>query len=83
MRTISTELIKETTKELLLETNVKLSDTFLEKLKQALRDEKSNLGKDVIEQIILNNEIAQSKNMPLCQDWYGCCFCRTWKSSFY
>lgn len=68
MRTISTELIKETTKELLLETNVKLSDTFLEKLKQALRDEKSNLGKDVIEQIILNNEIAQSKNMPLCQD---------------
>src|SRR5690554_610284 len=68
MRTISEALIKDTIKELLLETNVKLSDTFLEKLKQALRDEKSDLGKGVISQIIENSQIAETTNMPLCQD---------------
>lgn len=68
MRKISEVLIKDTIKELLLETNVKLSDTFLGKLKEALKKEKSNLGKGVIEQIILNNEIAEKENMPLCQD---------------
>lgn len=68
MRTIKEALITKTVKELLLETNIKLSDTFLERLKAALKEEKSSLGKDVISQIILNNEIAQTEKMPLCQD---------------
>jgi fumarate hydratase subunit alpha len=68
VRLITETVIKETIKELLLQTNVKLSDSFLCKLKEALKEEKSELGKNVIKQIIKNNEIASSDKVPLCQD---------------
>lgn len=68
MRTISEQLIKETVVDLLMDANIKLEDSFLERLKKALREEKSELGKNVINQILDNSDIAVDKQMPLCQD---------------
>lgn len=68
MRKISEEFIKETVAELLTEANIKLEDNFIERLKKALKEEKSGLGKNVISQILENSDIAIDKNMPLCQD---------------
>lgn len=68
MKKVSESLITKTIKELLLEANVKLSNPFTDLLKKAYEEEKSPLGKDVIKEILENNEIAQRENMPLCQD---------------
>lgn len=68
MRKITEQVIKETVTELLTEANIKLDDNFIERLKRALKEEKSDLGKNVISQILENSEIAVDKNMPICQD---------------
>lgn len=68
MRTITEQEIKTVVAKLLTEANIKLEDTFIERLKKALKEEKSQLGKNVIGQILENSDIAIDKNMPLCQD---------------
>lgn len=68
MRIVKNELIKETIFELLTEANIKLEDSFIERLKTALKEEKSELGKTVISQILDNSDIAVEQKMALCQD---------------
>jgi fumarate hydratase subunit alpha len=68
MRKISAEKIKNTVKELFCRANYYISPDILTALQDGLQREESETGRDVLKQIILNNEIAAAKQMAICQD---------------
>lgn len=68
MRNISKEEIKEKVKELCILSAYRLPRDVETALRGALKDEKSALGKEVLEHIVKNFEIAASENVPMCQD---------------
>lgn len=68
MRHIKGIEITEKVKELLLDANVNLGKSFIDVLREAIKEEKSDLGKEVLSQIVENSDIAKEKKLPLCQD---------------
>lgn len=68
MREISTELITENVRRACIEACCNLPEDVLDALKRSREIEESPAGKDVIEQLIENAEIARSEQMPICQD---------------
>ncbi|HOI46424.1 MAG TPA: fumarate hydratase [Bacilli bacterium] len=68
MRNIDTAIITSKVKELALDANFHIDKSFLKKLKEAAETEQSPIGKNVLEQIIENDEIASKSNDPMCQD---------------
>jgi len=68
MRNVETSLIIKTIKELALDANCNIGKSFIDVLRDALKKEKSDIGKNVISQIIENDEIALENKEPMCQD---------------
>ena len=68
MRNLDVLEITEAVKKIAIEANCNIGESFLGKLRKALANEKSAIGKNVIEQIIENDEIAMTNNEPMCQD---------------
>ena len=68
MREIKARDIAETVAQLCQRANFELDEDVLAALKQAQQTEESPLGKEVLHQIIENAQIAERKNLPLCQD---------------
>lgn len=68
MRNISKEAITKAIKTLAMDANYDIGPSFIDKLREALKKEKSEIGKNVIEQIIENDEIAKENREPMCQD---------------
>ena len=68
MREIKAGDITETVAQLSQRANFELDEDVLAALKQAQQIEESPLGKEVLHQIIENAQIAERKNLPLCQD---------------
>ncbi|MCR3907066.1 MAG: fumarate hydratase [Tenericutes bacterium] len=68
MRNIDVSLITDTVKELALDANCDIGESFIDKLREAIKNEKSDIGKNVMEQIIENDEIASKTKEPMCQD---------------
>lgn len=68
MRKISADEIKDKVAMLCKKANYKLPDDVKSAIKEAYKKEKSNLGKEVLSQIIKNYEIAENLNVPICQD---------------
>lgn len=68
MRTIENTVIIEKVKSLALDANCNIGKSFIDVLREALKKEKSEIGKNVIEQIIENDEIAMEHKEPMCQD---------------
>ena len=68
MRKILLSEITKTVMELLLEANTHLGEDVFSRLKQAITQEESKLGKSIIEQIVKNDEIAKDELVPMCQD---------------
>ncbi|RJX26944.1 MAG: fumarate hydratase [Acholeplasma sp.] len=68
MRNITTEAITKAIKTLAMEANYDIGPSFIDRLRDALKKEKSEIGKNVIEQIIENDEIARENHEPMCQD---------------
>lgn len=60
--------ITEAVKTLAMEANYDIGPSFIDRLREALKKEKSDIGKNVIEQIIENDEIARENREPMCQD---------------
>ncbi len=68
MRTIQTSTITENIKEMCIEANHFLSDDMKAILEQKAKEEKSSLGKQILDQLKENLQIAGTDMIPICQD---------------
>lgn len=68
MRTINSSEITKNIKEMCIEANYFLSDDVKSKLCNAAKEEDSKLGKQILEQLEENLEIAKNDMIPICQD---------------
>lgn len=68
IREIDSETITQTVKKLFIEANTILGDDVLCALQNAIGREEAPLGKQVLEKIVENAEIARQEKMPICQD---------------
>ncbi|MCI8669869.1 MAG: fumarate hydratase [Lachnospiraceae bacterium] len=68
MRELNVEIITENIKEMCIEANHFLSDDMKSCLNQAVDLEKSELGKQVLDSLKENLQIAEKDMIPICQD---------------
>lgn len=68
MRTIHVEEIIRNVKEMCIEANHYLTKDMQEALKRAVKEEEAPLGKQVLDQLENNLEIAAEDKIPICQD---------------
>lgn len=68
MKTIHTEEVAKTVKEMCIEANHFLSGDMGKRLEAAVKFEESPLGKQVLKQLQENLEIAGNEMIPICQD---------------
>ena len=68
MRNVNVETIIDAIRTLSMDANYYLGDDVVDALKKAQPKEESPLGKEILNQILANAEIAKNEKMPLCQD---------------
>ena len=68
MRELNVEIITENIKEICIEANHFLSDDMKSCLSKAVNSEKSELGKQVLDSLKENLQIAEKDMIPICQD---------------
>ena len=68
MRIIDVNIITQNIKEMCIEANHFLSDDMKCALCDAKKQEKSSLGKQILEQLQENMDIAGADMIPICQD---------------
>ena len=68
MRTIKTDIIIDTVKEMCISANIKLAKDMQSKLEAAAREEEGELGRQILGQLLENLEIAENERIPICQD---------------
>ena len=68
MRQINTEEITDTIEKICVDANYNLRDDLVVSLQNALNNEESPLGKEVVAQILENAEIGKNEQVPVCQD---------------
>ncbi|EGT2203454.1 fumarate hydratase [Clostridioides difficile] len=68
MRKIKSEQIVEQVKKLCIEASLYLGEDVLGCIKEKAKSEKSEVGKNILNILVENAEIAKEKNIPICQD---------------
>ncbi len=68
MRTISANDIKETIKQAAIKANIELGEDMIAAFKSAITKEESGIGKEILEKLIENAELAKKERIPICQD---------------
>ncbi|MBO8172243.1 MAG: fumarate hydratase [Bacillaceae bacterium] len=68
MREVSYQQIVSAVKDMCIQANYNLGDDTLKAFREALKQEESETGKDVLNQLIENAQIASSEQVPMCQD---------------
>lgn len=68
MRTIHTDSIIKTVSEMCISANLFLAEDMEQKLRQSAKEEDGTLGKQILNQLIDNLEIAGKDQIPICQD---------------
>lgn len=68
MRTINTDTIIKEIKEMCISANLYLADDMNKSLREACKNEDGVLGKQILNQLIENMEIAAEDKIPICQD---------------
>ena len=68
MREVSTDEITKNIKEMCIEANYYLSDDMKDKIDHACQVEESPLGRQILSQLEENMQIAESSQIPICQD---------------
>ncbi len=68
LRRINAKKITKAVKKLFIEANTFLGEDVVEALHQALSREESETGRQVLQKIIENADVARRKKMPICQD---------------
>lgn len=67
-RKIKAETVTETVKKLFMDCNYYIGEDISDALKSAYDKEKSEVGKQVLCQLMENNKIASEERIPICQD---------------
>jgi len=68
MRKVKASIIRETVKRLCIDSNMYLPADVVRALREALEREESPLGREILLDLIKNQEIAREDRVPLCQD---------------
>lgn len=68
LKEIQAKRITEEVKKMAISANVNIHPDILDALRKAVDKEKSPTGKEILEQIIENDEIAMREGVPICQD---------------
>jgi len=68
LRKIKSEQIVEQVKKLCIEASLYLGEDVLSCIKEKAKSEKSEVGKNILNILVENAEIAKEKNIPICQD---------------
>ena len=68
MRTIHTDQIIKTIRQMCIDANLRLSEGVKGSICGAIRTEKSPLGRQILEQLEENMDIAAAEDIPICQD---------------
>ena len=68
MREISPQTIVDAIRDASIRANLELGDDVVEALKQGLKYEESDVGKDILEKLLENARIAKDERIPICQD---------------
>jgi len=68
IREIESKTISQAVKKLFVEANTNLGEDLICALQDAVGREESPLGRQVLEKILKNAEIARQEKMPICQD---------------
>ena len=68
MKEIDLEAVSKEVERLCIEANYFIDEKILDKIKNAYKSEKSPIGKNILEQIIENDETASCEMLPMCQD---------------
>ena len=68
MREIQFDTIRDTVAQLCIDANCLLGDDVVQAFKDGLGTEESPAGKDILKQLLDNQQIARKEMMPICQD---------------
>jgi fumarate hydratase subunit alpha len=68
MREVQVDQIIEVVKDLCMNANYDLGQDVVESLKRSREEEESPTGKEILEMILQNAEIAREEQLPICQD---------------
>ncbi|MFQ5836044.1 MAG: fumarate hydratase [bacterium] len=68
MREVKADEIKRVVKNLCMDANYYLPQDVIDALKRGHQQEESPVGRDILQQILKNVEIAAQQKVPLCQD---------------
>ena len=68
MREVRADTIRDTVEKLFIEANYDLPEDVIGRFKDALGEEESPVGREVIEELLLNARIARDQRIPICQD---------------
>lgn len=68
MREIGVDKIIDAVSEMCMESNCILNDDIYNAIECAKCSEKSKIGKEILNQLTQNADIAKKENMPICQD---------------
>jgi fumarate hydratase subunit alpha len=68
MREINVDKVTECIRELCIEANCSLNKDIYSSIKEAYENEESPIGRDILNQLIKNADLAKEKCKPICQD---------------
>lgn len=68
MRTINSEVIVKTVRDMCISANCHINPDIREALEKGIETEKSEVSRGVLKNLIINADIAHKKEVPICQD---------------
>lgn len=68
MREISTKVITQAVRDLFIKANFDIGNSVLKTIEDSIHQEKSQLGKSILEKIYENNKLAKLEGIAICQD---------------
>jgi fumarate hydratase subunit alpha len=68
LRELDVVKVTEAVRDLCIDTNIHLPDDVKKALRDALAKEESPLGREILQVILDNHDIAEKERMPICQD---------------
>lgn len=68
MREINVQQISDAVRDMAIESNIRLSDDVVERLREAFGREESDMGRRLLQRLLDNVQAAREETLPVCQD---------------